>query len=156
MKINQKVKIGVIAGLIAGAIHAIIGIGSTAIVPLIMGAGIRFFVLPMILVTFAGVFGGMIFALLYNKIPSKSHIIKGVVFGVPFTILISEPIVMLYMAVNVAYSGMRIDTILSGFFSSPHVFLLISSTIFKWLINGLIYGVLLGILFDKLERTFKS
>lgn len=151
MRLSQKMKNGLVAGLMAGTIQAIVGSGPVILFLLLaieQGSGV--FALPFILTIFIGGLGGLVFGWLYNKLPFKSYIAKGTIFWTILTILITKPLVLLSMfVVESIAANIPIDTLFQSLFLSP-------PSVLDWLINGLIYGVLFGIIFDRFEKMFSS
>ena len=151
MRLNQKMKYGLVAGLMAGTIQAIVGSGPVILFLLLaieQGSGV--FALPFILTIFIGGLGGLVFGCLYKKLPLKSYIAKGVIFWTILTILIIKPLVLLSMfVIESIAANISIDALLQFLFLSP-------PSVLDWLINGLIYGALFGIIFDKFEKMFRG
>ena len=151
MRLGQKMKNGLVAGLMTGTIQAIVGSGPVILFLLLaieQGSGL--FALPFILTIFIGGLGGLVFGCLYNKLPFKSYIAKGTIFWSLLTILIIKPLILLSMfVVESNAANISIDVFLQFLFLSP-------PSILDWIINGLIYGVLFGILFNIFEKKFSG
>lgn len=151
MRLNQKMKNGLVAGLMAGTIQAIVGSGPVILFLLLSIEQVSgLFALPFILTIFIGGLGGLVFGCLYNKLPFKSYIAKGVVFWILLTTLITKPLVGLSMlVVESIAANVPIDSLLQFLFLLP-------PSIPDWLINGLIYGLLFGVLFNIFEKMFSG
>ena len=151
MRLSQKMKNGLVAGLMTGTIQAIVGSGPVILFLLLaieQGSGL--FAVPFILTTFIGGIGGLVFGSLYNKFPCKSYLAKGTIFWTLLTTLIIKPLVLLSMfVVGSNAANISIDALLQFLFLSP-------PSILDWLINGLSYGVLFALSFNLFEKKFSG